>query len=243
MSNEKSVKKRIQNGEIVNILRVEIDIEYPVLETALAQKSYDLLYVDGQHTAFSEQQLVEFCAMAETLGLPAQMRIPHTRQTYLIGRYLDLGLSSVLVPEVVEESSIDEAIAYSYYPQIGRRSWGGKARYGLASEIAPVERREYADWWNQHVVLGIQLESVDAINHARHLAKPGLDYIAFGPADLSFSLERHPNYPLRTVDECMQNVVEQLQGTGVRLGMAVTTTPEERERYLGMGITVFMDVH
>jgi len=242
MEQEKTLKQRIQDGEVINILRVAIDVEYQVLETALAQNPYDLLYIDGQHTTFSEQQLVKFCAMGETLGLPTQMRIPHTRHTYLVGRYLDFGLSSVLVPEVVEESSVDEAIAYSYYPQIGRRSWGGSARYGLASNIAPIERLDYAEWWNQHVVLGIQLESVDAINHARHLAKTGLDYIAFGPADLSFSLEGHPDYPLQTVDDCMQNVVNQLQGTGVKLGMAVTTTPEEREKYLKMGVTVFMDL-
>lgn len=242
MENEKTLKQRIHDGEIINILRVAIDIESHVLETALAQKSYDLLYIDGQHTAFSEQQLVNFCGMAEKLGRPAQMRIPHTRYTHLIGRYLDFGLSSVLVPEVVEESSVDEAIAYSYYPQIGRRSWGGSARYGLSSGIAPTDRLGYADWWNHHVVLGIQLESVDAINHARHLAKKGVDYIAFGPNDLSFSLEGHPNFPLQTVDACMQNVADQLQGTGVKLGMAVTTTAEEREKYLKMGVTVFMDL-
>jgi 2-keto-3-deoxy-L-rhamnonate aldolase RhmA len=242
MTQEKTLKQRIHDGEVVNILRVAIDTEQEVLKTALEQTSYDLLYVDGQHTAFTEQELVAFCGMAETLGLPVQMRIPHTRHTYLIGRYLDFGLSSVLVPEVVNVASVDEAIAYSYYPQVGKRSWGGSARYGLSSGIAPVERLEYVDWWNQHIVLGIQLESVEAINHARHLAKKGLDYIAFGPTDLTFSLEGHPDYPFRTADECMQNVADQLQGTGVKLGMAVTTTPEEREKYLKMGVTVFMDL-
>ena len=242
MTQNKFLKQRIKNGEIVNILRVTIDIKREDLEPALAQNEYDLLYIDGQHTTFSDNQLVDFCAMAETLGLPVQFRIPHTRHTYLIGRYLDMGLSSVLVPEVVEESSIDESIAYSYYPQIGRRSWGGSARYGLSSGIAPVERLAYAEWWNQHVILAIQLESVDAITRAGQLANSGLDYIAFGPMDLSFSLEGHPNYPLQTVDECMQNVADQLQGTDVKLGLAVTSTPEEREKYLDMGVTVFLDV-
>jgi 2-keto-3-deoxy-L-rhamnonate aldolase RhmA len=100
---------------------------------------------------------------------------------------------------------------------------------------------EYAEWWNEQVILGIQLECVEAIDNARQLARPGLDYVAFGPNDLMFSLEGHPHYPLRTVDDCMRNVAEQLQGTGVRLGMAVMTEPEERGKYLDMGVTVFQE--
>lgn len=242
MSATNSLKQRIKDGEIVVALRVSIDIERGQLEDALAKNTYQLLYIDGQHTAFSDQQLVEFCAMAESLGLPVQFRIPHTRHTYLIGRYLDLGPSALLVPEVVEEASVDEAIAYSYYPQVGRRSWGGVARHGIKAQGGQVDRLAYADWWNQHVVLAIQFESIEAISNARKLAdKPGIDYVAFGPNDLQFSLEGHPEYPLKTVDECMINVAEQLQGTGIRLGMAIITNPDERDKYLDMGITLFQE--
>jgi 2-dehydro-3-deoxyglucarate aldolase/4-hydroxy-2-oxoheptanedioate aldolase len=179
--------------------------------------------------------------MGEELGLPVQMRIPHTQQTYLIGRYLDLGPAAILVPEVMAEATVDEAVAYSYYPQIGRRSWGGIARYGLKARGGQADRREYAEWWNNYVVLAIQLESIEAISNARKLAKPGVDYVAFGPNDLLFSLEGHPEYPLQTVDDCMLNVAKQLKGSGIRLGMAVTTVPEERNKYLEMGITIFQE--
>ena len=46
---------------------------------------------------------------------------------------------------------------------------------------------------------------------------------------------------LKTVDACMENVADQLQGSGVRLGMAVMTGPDEREKYLDMGITFFQE--
>ena len=102
-------------------------------------------------------------------------------------------------------------------------------------------RLEYAAWWNSHVVLAIQLESIEAISNARQLAAPGVDYVAFGPTDLTFSLEGHPEYPLPTVDACMRNVAEQLLGSGARLGMAIMTEPGERDKYLEMGITVFQE--
>ena len=238
MPTEASLKQRIRNGETIVALRVSINIGRGRLEEALAKGTYDLLYVDGQHTAFSDDQLVQFCAMAGELDLPVQFRIPHTRQAYLIGRYLDLGLTGILVPEVMDEATVDEAIAYCYYPQMGRRSWGGIARRGAQGNV---DRLEYAKWWNNTAVLAIQFESVEAIINARKLAKPGVDYVAFGPNDLQFSLEGHPEFPLRTVDACMRNVADQLKGSGIRLGMAVITTPNERDKFLDMGITLFQE--
>jgi 2-dehydro-3-deoxyglucarate aldolase/4-hydroxy-2-oxoheptanedioate aldolase len=179
--------------------------------------------------------------MAEELGLPVQLRIPHTRHTYLIGRYFDFGPAAILVPEVMDEASVEEAVAWSYYPQVGRRSVGGDARYGRKAMGGQFNRLAYAEWWNNQVVLAIQLESIEAISNARQLAKPGVDYVAFGPNDLSFSLEAHPEFPLKTVDNCMRNVAAQLKDTGIRLGMAVMTVPEERDKYLEMGITIFQE--
>jgi len=169
-----------------------------------------------------------------------QLRIPHTRHTYLIGRYLDLGPTSIMVPEVETAATVEEAITYTYYPPVGRRSWGGIAR--RKAPDGQSARRAYADWWNDYVVLTLQLESVDAINNAELLAKPGVDALAFGPNDLEFSLEMHPNFPLRTVDACMRNVAEQVQGTGIRLSMAIPTGEGERDKYLDMGVTIFQEL-
>jgi 2-keto-3-deoxy-L-rhamnonate aldolase RhmA len=242
MASGPSVKEKIRNGDTVVALRLNIEEPRSTVEKAVGKGNYDLLYVDGQHLGFSDQQLVSFCSMAEDMGLPVQFRIPHTRNTYLIGRYLDMGLSGILVPEVIDPATVDKAIAFSYYPQQGSRSWGGAARYGAGNWDGGLpDRLQYAAWWNTHVILGVQLESVQAISGARELARPGVDYLAFGPNDLTFSLEGHPEYPLRTVNDCMRNVAAQLEGTGIRLGMAVTTEPDEREPYLEMGITIFQE--
>lgn len=241
MSTGTSLKQRIRNGDVVVSLRVGVTTPRQVVETALETGSYDFVYIDGQHTAFSEDQLVSFCGMVEELGFPVQLRIPHTRQTYLIGRYLDLGPSAIMVPEVMDEEPVLEAVKFCYYPQFGMRSWGGEARYGLKALGDQFNRPNYAAWWNEQVVLAVQLESVEAVINARKLVKPGVDYLAFGPNDMMFSIEGHPEFPLRTPDECMRYVAEQVKESGTPLGMAVTTTPDEREKFIEMGITVFQE--
>jgi 2-keto-3-deoxy-L-rhamnonate aldolase RhmA len=159
----------------------------------------------------------------------------------MVGRFLDFGPSAVLVPEVMGHAEVDDAIAYTYYGPIGRRSWGGSARRGLRSVAKGMDRLAYAKWWNDYVILAIQVESVEAVTNIGQLAKPGVSVVTFGPNDLSFSLEAHPAYPLQTVDECMRNVAAQLQGTNIRLAMGTPTKPEERAKFLEIGITLFQE--
>jgi len=237
----KSLKQRIRDGDVVVALRPPITIGRNELEAAVAKGSYDLIYIDGQHTAFSDDQLVAICSAAEELGLPVQFRIPHTRLTFLIGRYLDLGLSGVLVPEVIEPSTAQEAVDYAYYPPMGKRSWGGAARYGTQQAGRRLGNAEYAEWWNEHVIVSVQIESIAAVENAPALAKPGIDYLAFGPNDLTFDLERHPEYRFRTSDDCTRYVAEQVKAKGTRLGMAILTEPGDRDKYLEMGLTMFQE--
>ncbi len=235
-------KQRLKSGEEVLMLITSFDMGRSELEDSLALGSYDAIFIDGQHSTFSEDQITKFCAVTEELGVPTQMRIPHTRFTYMVGRYCDFGLSSVMVPEVMEETSVDEAIECFYYGTLGRRSWGGGARAGLQLFDSPVDRPQYAEWWNNFGVLCLQLESVEGVTRSRKFARrEGVDYLAFGPNDLLFSLERHPGYSLGTVEDCVRNVADQVKDLGVPLCWAIPTTEEGRDKYRELGISVFWE--
>jgi len=233
----KGLKQRIRDGEVVNGLGVEMDIERSELEGYLEQREYHYLNVDCQHVAFSEDRLVSFCEMAQDLGIDVRLRIKHTQHAYLVGNYLDLGPSGIMVPEVETEAIVDEVIRRFYYPQKGKRSWGGTGRVGLKERP---DRLEYAEWWNETGTLTLQVESVDAVVNARQLAKPGVDVLAFGVNDLMFSIEGHPHFPIRTYAGCVKHVLEQLEWTGVRVSVRTDSEPE-RDQFLELGVTVMLD--
>lgn len=239
MAQSKTLRQRIYDGEELVALRGSIDTTQEALAAIWETGRYDYIWIDAQHTPLNEAQLVAYCAAAESLDIDVQLRIPHTYHAYLVGRFLDFGPSAVLVPEVMEESTVDDAIAYAYYGPIGRRSWGGLGRRGLNTIGA--DRKTYAAWWNDFVVLGIQVESVEAVTNIKKLAKPGVSVVTFGPNDLSFSLDGHPDYPLNTVDDCMRNVAAQLAGSNIRLAMGTPTLPEQRQKFRDIGITLFQE--
>src|SRR5919106_6959520 len=131
MPEQESLKQRIHHGDIVVGVSVPIQTDRSRLETILSQDAYDFVAVDSQHSPYNEERLVAFCAMAEGVGIPVQFRIKHPRHAYLIGNILDLGPWGIEVPLVETEAIVEEALAAFYYPQQGKRSWGGNARYGI----------------------------------------------------------------------------------------------------------------
>ena len=236
MNNVKTLRERIADGETLVAMRGSLTTSKERLAELWATGDYDYVWIDSQHTPYSDELLARYCAAAEELGIDVQLRIRHTREAHLVGRYLDFGLSAVLVPEVMELETVDDAIAFAYYGPIGRRSWGGLQRLRFTPNV---DRLAYAAWWNDYVVLGIQVESVEAVANVRELAKPGISVVTFGPQDLSFSLEGNPEFPLQNVDDCIRKVAADLEGTGISLALGMATRPEERDKYLDMGITLF----
>jgi len=205
-------------------------------EAILQHGPYDFVSIDSQHTPFNEERVAEFCGMAEELDIFVQFRIKHTRHAYLVGNYLDLGPCGVEVPQTEQDATVEEALHAFYYPPAGRRSYGGAARRAARGK----DPFAYAEGWNSYGVLWLQIESVEAVTHARQLARPGVDCFSFGPIDLAFSLKAHPQHPFRTVDGCIGYVARAVEGTGVRLCVR-NGSPDTREKYADLGATVFLE--
>jgi 2-keto-3-deoxy-L-rhamnonate aldolase RhmA len=239
MTNPSNLRARIAAGEELVMLRGDIGWSTEQLAAAWAGGTYDFIWLDSQHSPYSDHHLVSFTASAEQLGIPVQLRVPHTREAHKVGRFFDLGITGALVPEVMEDSTVQDAIDFAYYGPIGRRSWGGVNRLGLRNHAAPTARRAYADWWNATVLLSIQIESVETVRNIARLVRPGITHVTWGPNDLEFSLEKHADPALNSVEACMRHVARQLEGSGIRMSMGTASMPEERQTFREVGVTIF----
>ncbi len=239
MSNQSNLRARIAAGEELVMLRGDIRWSAEQLTAAWASGTYDFIWLDSQHSPYSDDHLVSFTAAAEQLGIAVQLRIQHTRDAHRVGRFYDLGVTGALVPEVMLAETVQDALDFAYYGPIGRRSWGGANRLGLRNHAAPAARRAYANWWNETVLLSIQIESVETVTNIARLVKPGITHVTWGPNDLEFSLERHATQTLNSVEACMQHVAEQLEGAGIGISMGTATLPDERQKYRALGVTIF----
>jgi 2-keto-3-deoxy-L-rhamnonate aldolase RhmA len=211
-----SLKEKMHKGQPVRTAAAPTDFSRSQLEESIKKNGkVDLFSLDGQHRPLpDERDLVKFCKLSEELGAGVQLRIPHPRLAYMTGRFADLGVLAIMVPLVEDVETADEAIKNFYYPPLGDRSWGGEFRFG---EKPPTDRLKYAQWWNGTGMLGFQIETVRAALNVRNIVKPGVDWISWGPGDMSFDIERHSNSPFKTLNEVHAFVIEQLKGFDVRL--------------------------
>ena len=235
---QKSYKQRVTDLDIILGANVPLTIGRGQLEKILEEEAYDILVVDSQHNPLNEPRLVEFCTIAKELGIPVNFRIKHTRHTYLIGNFVDLGPAGIEVPQVETEATSEEAVENFYYLPKGKRSVGGAPRLNV--ENYP-DSFDYAEWWNKNGVLWMQVESVEAVEQVYALAKPGVDCISFGPTDLSFSLKYSGHPRLKTVDDCVRHVVKTLEGTHKAVCFR-SFSPDKRQKYIDMGVTVLMEL-
>ncbi len=66
-------------------------------------------------------------------------------------------------------------------------------------------------------ILGFKIESIRAVVNIRDFVKPGIDYVDFGPADISFDMETRPHPHLTTLSDCREHVKRELAGSPVRI--------------------------
>ena len=229
-----TLKARIKNGEMINGIGIPMCSQKKDLERILEEVEFDFFNIDCQHGPQSEVRISELCGAAGELGVPVNLRIKNTRQTYLIGNFLDLGPAGIIVPEVEKKSSVREAVSSFYYPQIGIRSWGGRTRYRIDENS---DRVQNASWWNKTGVLWIQLESINAVLNCRKLAIDGVDVVTFGPKDLMFDIESYQYPPFLTLEDCVRYVVREMQDTSVAVSLALQDSSEQ-SKYRDLGLTI-----
>lgn len=212
----KTLKERCLAGEkVIPSKKLSMASTREQVHETIANTGCEMLYIDCQHGPYTEWDILRICKAAEEKGVPVLLRIKHTRHAYRLGNYCDLGVFAIKVPEVETEEIVDEAINSFYYPPIGRRSWGGWKQYGIEERK---DHQEYAEWWNENGILGFKVESLKAVLNIRTLVKPGITFIDFGPTDLMFDIRSHDHPYLKSVSDCREFILKELEGVNVRFG-------------------------
>ncbi|MEO2005638.1 MAG: aldolase/citrate lyase family protein [Candidatus Poribacteria bacterium] len=211
---EPSLKETLRDGGTIKTTRIPMASTHEEVQEFIRRDACEMIYIDSQHGPHTEWDVARICTAAEELGVGVQLRIKHTRYAHLIQGYLDIGVFCIKVPQVEEESIVEEAVNSFYFPPFGKRSWCGFMGYGIEGRR---ERREYADWWNNHGILGFKIESIKAVVSIRNLVKPGIDYVDFGGSDLAFDLETNPHPLLKTLEDCREHVKRELADIPVKV--------------------------
>ena len=147
---------------------------------AMAAAGYDFIWVEMQHEAISWEQVARFW---RTCPGPAA---PGARVAYADEREIqhatDMGAAVIVVPTVDSVEEAQEAVNWTYFPPLGRRSAGGGQG---ASEIWNEVPGGYRQTWNDNVVLILMIETLEGVENSREIARiPGVTGLFAASGDL-----------------------------------------------------------
>ena len=147
---------------------------------AMAAAGYDFVWVEMQHESISWEQVAR---MWRTCPGPAA---PGARVAYADEREIqhatDMGALVIVVPTVDSVEEAQEAVDWTYFPPIGRRSAGGGQGAGELWNQVP---GGYRQTYNDNVVLILMIETLEGVEASREIAQiPGVTGLFAASGDL-----------------------------------------------------------
>jgi 4-hydroxy-2-oxoheptanedioate aldolase len=213
-----TVKEKLAAGE--RVIGCFIPPASPEIVEICALSGFDFALLDAEHGAISPETAYPMILAAEARGIPAFARIGQVDKQVTL-KFLDLGITGVMAPQVNSAEQAAYAIAATKYAPVGTRGLAGGRTFDYALSEPAVE---LVPKLNDRILTMIQFESVSALEDLNAiLALDGLDVLFVGPNDLaqSLGLPGQPGHP--EVTKVADEVVARAKAAGVKTGTVAPT--------------------
>ena len=190
-----------------------LEAAQPTMAEAATQAGHRFLLIDNEHSPASLN-----CTLHMMRAIKAADGHPMARvagnDPVALKFLLDLGMTSIMIPQINTADEARAAIAACRYPPRGTRGFAGDIR---ASRFG--QDSDYAQTAHESLFLMLQIESVQAVDNIEDIARvDGLDMLFVGPYDLSGTLGHlgETDHPL--VEEAIARVETVARSLDVPLG-------------------------
>ncbi|MCS5719170.1 aldolase/citrate lyase family protein [Herbiconiux sp. CPCC 205763] len=192
----------------------------PAATAPLAAEGIDWICLDAQHGRFDDATTLDTIERLRRAPVSVLVRVLAARPE-LIGRALDGGADGVIVPLIESPADASASVEATFYPPIGRRSWGPIHDLPLTPDEA-----------NGRAFCAVMVETAGALEQVDAIAAtPHLGMIFVGPFDLSLALGLDVDAMVDDHSEAgpLQRVVRACRAAGIRSGV-FAGTPERASR-------------
>jgi 2-dehydro-3-deoxyglucarate aldolase len=197
----------------------------PDVVEAAGWAGVDFVWLDLEHSGISpydSSSLQNLVRAAESAQLDIMVRLPSGDES-IIGKVLDTGVHSILIPGVDSSGEVEKIIAASkYFGSIPSTRGAGLARAGgwAAPDTA------FAEGSDSQVMVGVMVESKKSVQAVdRILSVKGLDFAFVGPVDLSVSM----GFPFETTNQAVKEAIDMVRGAAIArdIPLGITTADVE----------------
>jgi 4-hydroxy-2-oxoheptanedioate aldolase len=158
----------------------------PPFVSFAAAEGYDGIWIDLEHHAMDSRELQALLAFFHKYDLDCMLR-PPTREKAQLYRYLEDGVTGLMIPHVGTPDEARDLVQKVKFPPVGDRGIEGlgfETNFGtdIVDSLALSEFVEHA---NSETFLVLQIETPEGLANVDEIASvPGVDGLFVGPFDL-----------------------------------------------------------
>lgn len=204
---------------------------------------YDAVWLDQEHVGLTLPQIEEACRAARAGGIDSFVRLNATDYATVM-RVLEAGASGMMISMVRTVEQVRDLVRWAKFHPAGMRGVNGS---GIDGRFGGMPFGEYIKRENERTLLGVQIEHIDAVNAIDEiLAVPEIDFLFFGPADLSQSMGIPGEWENPKLWEAMERVTKACAAANRPWGTLAFSLPFARRciglgcRILGVGLDVWL---
>ena len=181
------LKQRVRNQDILLHGCVMDSRSGSVIEM-YHEIGFDVVLIDREHAAFDLETVLEHIRIARILGIPSMVRVAEISYAE-INRVMDQAPDGIYVPRIRSRQEVEEVIRLAKFPPRGLKGFGASTCPAGQYIGWKPDLRKQLEFYNEHFVIGIQIETKEAIDDLDGiLSVPGVDIAVIGNDDLSLGL-------------------------------------------------------
>lgn len=208
---QKLLGKEILTGTLVTL---------PSTDTAeiLSRAGFDWLFIDLEHSPIGLHDAQQIIQAASPFA-HCVVRVPGNDEIW-IKRILDIGAEGIIIPQVNTPQEARQAVNFSKYPPVGKRSAGIAKAQGYGSGL-----NEYIQQANEDIAIIVQCEHKESVRNLSEIIKvEGVDCIFIGPYDLSGSYGKLGQVDDPQILEAIETIKNKCIDSGMPVGIFGGTT-------------------
>lgn len=178
-------KPRLAAGEVLRVFTVG-RIPHPILIEMFGQAGgYQGFWIDSEHSAPTQDQLLNLVLAARAHGFDCFVRMPPIGY-WEVTRALEMGVGGVMAAQIRSTAQAEQFVRWAQFPPLGER---GTILTGRDAHYSHTTVGQFVARANQEVFVAIQIETTSALNEVDAIAQlSGVDHLFVGPTDLSVVL-------------------------------------------------------
>ncbi|MDF2724218.1 MAG: hypothetical protein K0Q59_3893 [Paenibacillus sp.] len=182
---------------------------------------FDYFFVDCEHGYFDYSSVAALAVVSRQAGIPMIVRIPSISRECML-KYMEMGVSGLLVPMVSHPEEIRQAIEYAKYEPLGKRGISTKRAH---NNYVCRDLKAYMQQANEETVILAQIETKEGLQHIQQIAETkGLDGLIVGPNDLTSDLGIPMQYESKLFKESVQRIHRHAADAQIASGIIISNT-------------------